>query len=199
MGFASIIDVLGSIAIGGFLMLTLFRMNSASAENTYHYTGELTVQESMVSIVKLLEYDFRKIGYCEDPTKLTPSKAITYADTSDITFLYDVDFDGDVDVVRYYLGPASDLTETPNPDDRMLYRSVNGNSVAANLGVTRFYITYYGYVVGTPLDVPITAAPTGILSMQIDIRVENTAAFGDEYRYAYWRQVRLSSRNLYNR
>lgn len=198
MGFASIIDTLGSIAIGGFLMLTLFRMNSASAENTYHYTGELTVQENMVSIVKLLEHDFRKIGYCEDPTKITPSKSIIFADTSDITFLTDVDFDGNIDEVRYHLGPASELTDTPNPDDRMLYRSVNGNPVAANLGVTRFYITYYGYV-GTPLATPLTAAPTGILSMQIDIRVENTAAFGNEYRYAYWRQVRLSSRNLYNR
>ena len=198
MGFASIIDTLGSIAIGGFLMLTLFRMNSASAENTYHYTGELTVQENMVSIVKLLEHDFRKIGYCEDPTKITPSRAITFADTSDITFLTDVDFDGIVDEVRYHLGPKSELTDTPNPDDRMLYRSVNGNPVAANLGVTRFYITYYGYV-GTPLETPITHAPTGIITMQIDIRVENTAAFGNEYRYAYWRQVRLSSRNLYNR
>ena len=199
MGFASIIDVLGSIAIGGFLMLTLFRMNSASAENTYHYTGELVVQENMVSIVKLLEHDFRKIGYCEDPTKIAPSKAITHADTSDITFWTDVDYDGTPDKIRYYLGDPEDLDETPNPDDRMLYRSVNGNAVAANLGVTRFHITYYGYVVGTPLDTPITTAPTGILSMQIDIRVENTAAFGDEYRYAYWRQVRLSSRNLYNR
>jgi len=198
MGFASIIDTLGSIAIGGFLMLTLFRMNSASAENTYHYTGELTVQENMVSIVKLLEHDFRKIGYCEDPKKITPSKAIIFADTSDITFFTDVDFDGNIDEVRYHLGPASELTDTPNPDDRMLYRSVNGNPVAANLGVTRFYITYYGYV-GTPLATPLTTAPTGILSMQIDIRVENTAAFGNEYRYAYWRQVRLSSRNLYNR
>ncbi len=197
MGMVAIIDALGSIAIGGFLMLTLFRMNSASAENTYHYTGELTVQENMVSIVKLLEHDFRKIGYCEDPTKIFPSKAIQLADTSEITFLTDVDFDGDVDVVRYYLGPASELTETPNPDDRMLYRSVNGNPVAANLGVTRFYITYFGYV-GTSLATPL-ASPTGIFSMQIDIRVENTAAFGDEYRYAYWRQVRLSSRNLYNR
>jgi hypothetical protein len=198
MGMVTIIDALGSIAIGGFLMLTLFRMNSASAENTYHYTGELTVQENMVSIVKLLEHDFRKIGYCEDPKKITPSKSIIFADTSDITFLTDVDFDGNIDEVRYHLGPASELTDTPNPDDRMLYRSVNGNPVASNLGVTRFYITYYGYV-GTPLATPLTAAPTGILSMQIDIRVENTAAFGNEYRYAYWRQVRLSSRNLYNR
>ena len=197
MGFATIIDVLGSVVIGGFLMLTLFRMNSAASENTYHYTGELTVQENMVSIVKLLEHDFRKIGYCEDPLKIYPSKAIQSADTSDVTFLTDVDYDGNVDIVRYYLGPKSELAETPNPDDRMLYRSVNGNPVASNLGVTRFFITYYGYV-GTPLSTPLTT-PTGIFSMQIDIRVENTAAFENEYRYAYWRQVRLSSRNLYNR
>ncbi len=197
MGFAGLIDILGSVVIGGFLILTLLRMNYESAENTYHYTGELTVQENMVSIVTLLEHDFRKIGYCEDPLKITPSKAIQIADTSDITFLTDVDQDGDVDTLRYYLGPKSELSETPNPDDRMLYRSVNGKAVAANLGVTKFKITYYGYV-GTQLPTPLNA-PTGILSMQIDIKVENPAAFGNEYRYAYWRQVRLSSRNLYNR
>ena len=197
MGFAGIIDVLGSIVIGGFLILTLLAMNSQSAENTYHYTGELTVQENMVEIVTLLEHDFRKIGYCEDPLKINPSDAIQVADKDDITFLTDVDQDGNVDVVRYYTGPTSELSETPNPDDRMLYRSVNGVPVASNLGVTHFEITYYGYV-GTPLTVPLNA-PTGIFSMQIDVRVENTSAFEDEYRYAYWRQVRLSSRNLYNR
>ena len=69
MGFVGIIDVLGSVVIGGFLMLTLFKMNGAASENTYHYTGELVVQENMVSKwPNLLEYDFRKIGYCENPT-----------------------------------------------------------------------------------------------------------------------------------
>lgn len=197
MGFAGIIDVLGSIVIGGFLILTLLRMNSASSENTYHYTGELTVQENMVEIVTLLEHDFRKIGFCEDPLKITPSHAIQKADIDDITFFSDVDQDGNVDIVRYYLGPKSELTETPNPDDRMFYRSVNGKPIASNLGVTHFEITYYGYV-GTPLSVPLNA-PTGIFSMQIDVRVENPSALDNEYRYAYWRQVRLSSRNLYNR
>jgi hypothetical protein len=35
--------------------------------------------------------------------------------------------------------------------------------------------------------------------MQIDIRVENVAAYDEEYRYAFWRQIRLASRNLDNR
>lgn len=198
MGFVGIIDVLGSVVIGGFLMLTLFKMNAAASENTYHYTGELVVQENMVSIATLLEYDFRKIGYCENPILISrPSTAIVFADTSTFTFLTDVDFDGDVDVVSYYLGPASELSETPNPDDRMLYRSVNGTPVASNLGVTQFKINYFGFL-GLPLTPPLSS-PTGIFSMQIDIRVENTSAFGNEYRYAFWRQLRLSSRNLSNR
>lgn len=198
MGFAVIIDLLGSIIIGGMLMVTLMNLNGNATENTYAYTGELVVQEYMVGTIEALEYDLKKIGYCEDPSKLpNPAKTILFADTSEIKFLTDTEFDGDVDTVRIYLGSTSELNMTPNPNDRMLYRSVNSVSKSVNLGVTQFKIKYFdaiGYELTTPLYVP-----TGIASMQIDIRVENTAAYNEDYKNAYWRQIRLASRNLNNR
>ncbi|MGE5679670.1 MAG: hypothetical protein ACM34K_02205 [Bacillota bacterium] len=198
MGFAVIIDLLGSIIIGGMLMVTLMNLNGNATENTYAYTGELVVQEYMVGTIEALEYDLKKIGYCEDPSKLpNPAKTILFADTSEIKFLTDTEFDGDVDTVRVYLGSTSELNMTPNPNDRMLYRSVNSVSKSVNLGVTQFKIKYFdaiGYELTTPLYVP-----TGIASMQIDIRVENTAAYNEDYKNAYWRQIRLASRNLNNR
>jgi hypothetical protein len=199
MGIATLFDLVGSVVIGGILLITLFNLNDNATRNTYTFSGELVVQENLVTSVEVLEYDFRKIGYCEDPFAIPNTKrAILYADSTDITYLTDIDFDGIPDTVRYFLGPASELNGTPNPNDRMLYQEINGNVAGVNLGITLFKIKYFG-ALGNELSLPRTYPPTGIFSMQIDIRIENTAAYDEEYRYAFWRQIRLASRNLENR
>ena len=222
MGTAVILDVLGSMIIGGFLLLILFRLNDSTTQNTYNFTGELVVQQNMVTTVEVLEYDFRKIGYCENPISLPnpEENAILYADTSDIKFLTDFMVspyndphgDGTLDTLEYFLGPTSELTETPNPDDRILYRIANGFKRGINLGITEFRIRYYRDSLTStgsttlaeilPGDLPkiySPGSPTGITAMQIDIKVENTAAYNagnNPYRSAFWRQIRLSSRNI---
>ena len=199
MGIAAIFDLIGSVVIGGVLLITLIKINDSATRNTYGFTGELVVQENLVTTVEVLEYDFRKIGYCEDPFAIPNTKrAILYADSTDITYLTDVDFDGIPDTMRYYLGPPSELSHTPNPNDRMLYQEINGNRAGVNLGITLFKLKYFG-ALGEELSLPRSFPPTGIFSMQIDIRIENTSAYDEEYRYAFWRQIRLASRNLENR
>lgn len=199
MGIASIFDLIGSVIIGGVLLITLIKINDSATRNTYGFTGELVVQENLVTTVEVLEYDFRKIGYCEDPFAIPNTKrAILYADSTDITYLTDVDFDGIPDTMRYYLGPTSELSHTPNPNDRMLYQEINGDRAGVNLGITLFKLKYFG-ALGEELSLPRSFPPTGIFSMQIDIRIENTSAYDEEYRYAFWRQIRLASRNLENR
>lgn len=199
MGIASIFDLIGSVIIGGILLITLIKINDSATRNTYGFTGELVVQENLVTTVEVLEYDFRKIGYCEDPFAIPNTKrAILYADSTDITYLTDVDFDGIPDTMRYYLGPTSELSHTPNPNDRMLYQEINGDRAGVNLGITLFKLKYFG-ALGEELSLPRSFPPTGIFSMQIDIRIENTSAYDEEYRYAFWRQIRLASRNLENR
>ncbi len=199
MGFTTILDVVGSVIIGGFLMLILYRTNSSAVENTYNNGSDLTVQENLASVVEILENDFRKIGYCNDWTKIPdPTKAIIYADSTSIKFLTDINNDGSVDTLCYYLGPTTDLSGTPNPNDRCLYRAVNGvSSHGVNLGVTQFSLLYYG-ALGDTLSLPITV-PGQISSMQITIQVENTEAYNHQYVDAFWRQIRLAARNLRNR
>ncbi|MGB5849122.1 MAG: hypothetical protein WBH40_11585 [Ignavibacteriaceae bacterium] len=199
MGIATLLDIVGSTIIGGILLLTLFRMNSTATQNTYNFSGELIVQENMVVTVEVLEYDLRKIGYCENPFNIpNPARAILYGDSSRIKYLTDIDFDGNVDTLEYYLGPVSELSGTPNPNDKMLYRLINGAPSAVNLGVTDFNIKYYG-ALGNELPPPLSTVPTGITSLQVDVSVENTAAYNEEYRFAFWKQIRMSSRNLNNR
>jgi len=199
MGFSSLIDVLGSFLVGGMLFMILLRMNDASVQNTFKYGGDLLVQQNLVEVVSLLEYDFRKIGYCRDWQNIPdPSKAIIAADSNSITFLTDIDNDAVVDTMKYYLGPASELADTPNPRDRLLYRVINGTvPLTANLGVTQFQLVYFN-ALGDSLSFPISV-PSEIYTMQINITVENYAAYDNEYSSAFWRQIRMAARNLRNR
>ncbi len=204
MGFSTLIDILSSTLIGGFLLLILFRLNDATVENNYVYGGEAIAQSNLVEVVQLVEHDFRKIGFCKDWEKLPdPSKSILSASQNSIRFLTDEDNDGNVDTLFYFLGSTDELPKTPNPNDRMLYR-VRGNEtpVGTNLGVTQFDLFYYD-AMGNQLTFPITV-PSAIYTLQINIKVEDVYGYerihGDEkYSSAFWRQVRLASRNLKNR
>ncbi len=203
MGFSDILDLAGSILIGGLIMLILFRMNDAAVENVYNNGGELSLQQNLAITAKVLEDDFRKIGYCADWKKIPdPSKSILLADSNRIRFLTDVDKgsgpDGIVDTILYAVGPTSELSQTPNPRDRFLYRIVNGETPRGiNLGVTQFKIIYFD-ALGDTIDFPI-AVPSQVYTLEINLTVENTAGYNEKYSSAFWRQIRLVARNLKNR
>lgn len=199
MGFSTLIDIIGSTLIGGMLFLILLRINDAAVENTYVYGGELIVQQNLVEVVTLLEYDFRKIGYCADWQQIpNPSDAILAADSNDITFLTDLESDGVVDTLRYFTGDPSGLPGTANPRDMMLFRVENNETPqGANLGVTQFNMLFFD-AIGNVIPFPINV-PSEIYTMQINITVENTDAYNENYSSAFWRQIRLAARNLRNR
>jgi hypothetical protein len=199
MGFSVIMDILGSTIIGGILLLNLFEINNTAIENNYTGSGELTAQQNLAVTVEVLENDFRKIGYCAYWEKIPiPTQAILAADSNSIKYLTDVEADGIVDTMHYYLGPTSELLSTPNPRDRILYRVINSEDpVGVNLGVTQFELTFFD-VLGNLINFPITV-PGEIYTMQIDITVEDVAAYDEKYSSAFWRQIRLVAKNLRNR
>jgi len=206
MGTSTIFDILGSMIIGGMLMTILWRMNDSAAENMYNYGGELILQQNLAVTSQVLEYDFRKIGYCKTWNKMVdPSNAILVADSNKIKFLTDIypdgNPDGNIDTLFYVLGPATELTETANPRDKYLYRIINGEEPKKiNLGVTQFHIVYFdafGDTIPFPVSYPVDTKT--INSMEISLTVEDVAAYDKKYSSAIWRQIRLVSRNLKER
>jgi hypothetical protein len=214
MGSQTIIDIIASTIVFGSLMLMTLRLNIAQTEMMQETRADLMVQQAVVQVSHLIEYDFRKIGYCRNAAQIL-NYAIIVADSDKITFRTDVDNNGSVDTMRYYLGPASELANTPNPRDRMLYRVINHDTPkGANLGVTVFDLRYFDQA-RKLMPFPITGtALNTIKEIQITVQVENiiapaspgTSVFGgytdpyaSQYSGAYWRQVRLSSRNLSKR
>ncbi len=206
MGFSSLIDIIGSMVIGGFLLLIILKMNDAAVQNVYVNASELVIQQNLLETVKLLEYDFKKIGYCAKWENLPdPSKAIIAAGPHSIKFITDLQNppafpagDGVIDTVYYYTGSTSELSSTPNPRDMMLYRVINGETPkGANLGVTQFDLIYFN-ALGDTLKPPITV-PSEIYTIQLSVTVENAQAYSEQYSTVFWRQLRLASRNLRNR
>lgn len=217
MAFAPILDILGSIVVGGTILLILLKMNDSTVENHYLNSSEFIVQSNLISIVELFEHDLRKIGYCEDWENLPdPTVSIIEATQNSITFLTDVAVsettptgDGTVDILKYWVGSANDaeVNDTPNPNDRILYRQVNSDPpLSANLGLTQFDLKYFD-AQGDEITSMPSSPPLGIITLQIDITVENTAAYGDEStgdvyskdKSAFWRQIRLVAPSLGNR
>lgn len=200
MGISTILDIIGSVFVGGLLLLILFRLNTSATGTLYNSNAEMNVQQAMVSVVQVLESDFRKIGYCKDWTKIPdPSKSILYADSNSIKFLTDVDNNGVVDSIYYYIGPTSELLNSPNPRDRLLYRVVNTDQAkSSNVGITKFTLKYFD-ALKNPINEDPVSLPALISSIQIDVQVENTEAFDSVYTVAFWRQIRLAARNLSNR
>lgn len=204
MGFSDIIDLAGSMIVGGLILLILFRMNDAAAENVYNNGGELSLQQNLSVTAKVLEDDFRKIGFCADWKKIPdPSKSILLADSTRIRFLTDIDKDGsgpdgEVDTLLYALGPTAELEVTANPRDRFLYRIINSETPrGVNLGVTQFKLIYFD-ALGDTINYPVTV-PSEVYTIEINLTVENTAGYNEQYSSAFWRQIRLVARNLRNR
>ncbi|MCW9064997.1 MAG: hypothetical protein OQJ93_10250 [Ignavibacteriaceae bacterium] len=205
MGFTTLFDIVGSMIIGGILMMMVWRLSDANTEKTYNNNGELTVQQNLLVLAEMIEFDFRKIGYCNnwnavmDPRTKQPfnsSQAIIYADETSMTFYTDLyPYDGFLDSVSYYLGPVSECSSTPNPRDRILYRVENGNQPkASNLGVTGFRMVYFDV---NDDSIPYPVLTRGLIkSIEINIQVENVAAYDEKYSNAFWKQLRLASRNV---
>ncbi|MGQ9799919.1 MAG: hypothetical protein ACUVRG_11655 [Ignavibacterium sp.] len=199
MGYSTILDILASIVMGGILLTIVSRLSDSNAEKTYNYSSELSLQQNLTTVAQVIEYDFRKMGYCKNWLNFPdPSKAIAQADSSSIKFYTDVNNDGNIDSIRYYLGPTSELSGTPNPRDRILYRIVNTNDTTElSLGITQFYLIYFDALGDT---VPLPISNPGIISSyEINVRVESVYAYDEQYSSAYWRQIRLVARNLKNR
>jgi len=196
---ATILDIMVSFVVGGILLMIILTSNDIAAENHTVYNGDMLVQEMLTSTVQVLESEFRNMGF--GVTEL--HQTILAADTSSITFLYDVDRSGTADTVRYYLGPLSELSGTQNEADRLLHRVV-GNGMVASVGAVTIFQHNYMTQDGVFLARPVPAGELSeIHTVEVTIEVQNPYAplnsLGDNpqalFSSSLWQQTRLASQN----
>lgn len=198
-------DIIGSFVIAGFLFLMTMRLNQSAQETSAAYHTQLNLQTNLTTMVSILEYDLRKIGYCRDFKKIPdPTASLLLVDSTRIKFLCDYNNDGNLDSIYYWLGDPSELSDTPNPRDRYLYKQTNNLTPEKwNFGVTTFRLKYYD-ALGDSVNFPVTD-PAIVYSMEISVQVQAADPYdqvyvNDPFAYeTFWRQIRLVSRNLQNR
>ena len=196
MGSTTMLDIVGSMLIGAFLLLAAVRMNEKATRNTFESQENLTVQQNLTSIIENIQWDFRKIGYCRDPKQIRdPRYFILYGDVDSLVFRADLSNVGKTDTVRWYLGQ---YVAGPNKKIRMLCRQVNSEPpLQANLGVTEFKLKYYD-VSDSEMTTVVAPQESTPQLVELTLRIEPTAAYDTAYtsNFAYWRQTRLVSRNM---
>lgn len=201
MGYQVLLDVLGSMFIGGVFLLTLMTVNNNAVTNMNFYNTDFLLQLSILDVINIMETDLKRIGYTSNPSLINGTvDCILEADSTSLTIRGDVDADSTIDTIRYFVSATSALSNTTNPRDRILYRKVNsGTPFIINTNCTLFNFVYFDSF-GAQLPFPIPRAETGRVAMiQISLKIESPDKYNEDYANVYWRQIRLAARNLNNR
>jgi hypothetical protein len=183
---ASHFKLLLSIFVAGIMMVTIRQVHLNLSDNGFDRVSDTISTERAEEIIKLLHFDLNRIGL-----GVEGETAIIEATSNRLVFKADLDVDGNVETVRYYLSDAAAATSTQNPHDKILYRVVdNEPEVDVPMGVTEFELKYFNAPEGketTDLD--------EIRTIEVALVVQNTISTDDEYTN-YARRLRSSPPNL---
>ena len=168
----TILDTIISFIIGALVILAILGLNTSLTQTSYDMTSQDNSQDSIEELLAMIKYDFAKIGFGVSH----PTLPIITLGNNNITFRSDVDNNGTIEQVRYFMSDSTAVTSTQNPHDCFLYRTINGSEPAGTaLGVTDFILTYYDEG-GSQ-----TWSPASVRSIEIKIIVQSTFPVDGEY------------------
>lgn len=201
---ATILDLIASTIFGGMLLVIILNANDMALESQSIQNGDVMVQEILVSTVRLIEGEYRNMGFGVPEHTVS----VVEADSSRIRFLTDLGRDGGApDTITYWVGPTSELLKTQNELDRFLYRQVN-NETPLKVGAVTVFRMEYQTQSGEELPIPVPSARLSEIHLvEVTVEVQNPYAIskkqaqinpGDrtaKFSSALWQQTRLASQN----
>lgn len=178
------LDIMGSTIIAGLITLMLMNFNIFQSNTRFASDSELQLQQNAKTLAEIINYDLRKIGYDYS------NNAFVQADSERISFFSDIDKNGSIDIVSYFLGDTSEVTATTNPKDRILYRVVNSDTIKGpSLGLTKTKFSYLDEVYTE------TTTLSDIKYVKAELWIESIEPVGNEYLFTYW-EMTINPRNL---
>lgn len=195
MGYSTILDILGAAIIGGILLINLLKANGNLIENESIYSHDKNLQIDLVNTAMVIERDFNLMGYVNNVNMVLSNQNISLGTESSIRFRSDIDNNGTIDTISYFVSDTSALSNTPNPRDMLLFRRINSDFpfILAN-NVTRFKLTYLDTKMNEVT--PPVGLNTPVNFIRIEIRVEDPFAYDNQYSEAIWRRVTVSTNNI---
>lgn len=199
-----IYDLVGSIVVGGMIMVMILGFNTNIMEGAATQTFCTSVQSNLTAVTDMIEYDLKKVGYgITDPAD---SVRVSYIDSNRIDFRADINNDGILDQVHYQYEPGI-ASPNNNPNTHILYRRVGmGGRLAMDLGITRFRLSCYD-AQGNVLSGNGPAVLSKIHSIRVMISIQSKTSFyvasldGDQQTYydrysgGYWERI-IRPKNL---
>jgi len=166
----NLLQLVGSIVIGGLLLLILVRTNVGIQRAAIGNGMDRNMVSNTTALAEIIEYDLRKIGY------RIASNRISIADSNRLKFKCDIDNNGSPDTIEYYMSDSTALSTTPNPFDKLLYRIVNNSSPnTSNLGVMNIKFFYYD------IDGNVTTNVLNIKYVKFQLRTQAPYYSADQY------------------
>lgn len=189
---SSLLDVIGSVLIFGIVMLMALQLNVFTLEKNTQAAFRsmnqetITGSESFVGLGGTLESDLVKIGGGDI---ISPS--IMIADSTQLNFRADIDGNGTVDSVRYYITTPGSIPPGGNPNLKYFYRRQNTESGNAGwVGVSSLNFAYLdgmGRTISTPV---LAGALSSIRSVRVKLMVEGKTRLKTDtdtsFAASYW-------------
>ncbi len=177
------LTLVSTFIIGTMMLLAIVQLNLSIAKNSMDSMSDQHAKLQVDAIAGLISYDFRKIGYSVAEDKLieaTPTK---------LTFRADLEDNGAVDTVIWEIHAGTEVTETDNPNDFLVTRTVNGNETEIKLGVVLFEFTYYDALLNPTFSIE------DIERIRVKVVTESTQPIAGKYMSAAWEKL-FSPANL---
>ena len=183
----SYISLVGAILIGGLMLVSFNNFNLGFTDDYNDILQSSETSNDMNFIIAIISDDFNRIGL---DVKKQNDSIISFS-TNKIVFKGDIDNDGDLERVTYCTSDTTDLDNTLNPGDKILYRNIDDEEeIPLVYGLRTFELTGFDLPDGN-----VTNNPKSIRTIGISIELQSSFPVNDKYNRNFW-QTRLSPPNL---
>lgn len=171
------------MVVRGAIVYIVLTMNISLNELLYEKAQYAIVKQNTATMVDVLRNDFRYIGY-----GVSIGEPFLLIDSNLVKFQGDLDNNGIVDTLQFYVGPVTEMAGTPNPSDRIIYRRRN-NDAAFDFGhgVTEFKLVYYNELGNE------TSTLADVRSFKVRIMVQGDREINRYYPTSVWESYVLPS------
>lgn len=186
----SLIDTIGSVAIGGMILLLVISINLQMNSLSTEILENNLVQSRAASSTEIIKYDLYKIGYRVQGDK------IGIADSIQILFYSDINNDSSIDTLDYQLVTPQFDSANVNPN-KTLYRNLNGQGQKIIAYASQFKLTYYDSL-GSMISyysLLSQAYRNKIRSVKVEMTASSDYSVNDYYQATDWASI-INPKNL---
>ncbi len=183
-------DIIGSILVRTAIVLIVLRMNISLNTMVSESTAHTNIQQELSILREVMSSDFESAGLLVLPSSAT----FVEVQSDKVKFQGDLGADGTVETIYYYYGGVGELLNTPNPNDRKLYRQIgSGTPLTVAHGITKCVFTYYTGSGSQTMDKAQVRSFSLALIIEdgrFSTQVKKTdGTYADKYPASYWEQT----------